>query len=910
MGFIERLQKKINQSHNVDERAAGSGSKPDANAQLEQGMRLERQGLPNDALACYEAAIALMPSLAQAHFNRGTIFLDRGDWQTALDAFHTALTFKPDSAGAHFNLGNAYLQGSQLEAAIAAYQKAIDLKPEFADAQRALKSALALRPGFADFCFTQGLAFQDLGQLEDAEKSYRQALQSNPEHLDARNNLGGVLLRLERAEEAVEQFRIASQAAPDNADIHMNLGDALGILGLREQALRCFQSAIEKRPGHAAAFIRLANLQGDLSQTDEAIESYRSALEVDCNSAEANLNMGILLLKRGEMEAAEACYRRALEVEPNSAETHSNLGVILKRRGQMDAAMASFQNALTLSPDFCEAHINQGTVFQALGQSDLAAACYQRALLIKPNSAEAHSNYGTVLQSQDKLDVAEASFLTALEINPDLADAHNNLGIVYSHTRRLDASVESYERAIKFKPDYAEAYSNLGGVLKDLGRLDESLRTLQHALDIDPLCATAHNNLLFIHNYLADQPAERLLAEAQRFGDMVARLAKPYTEWPNLPDPYRALRVGFVSGDLSGHPVGYFLEGVLAALASEATGKLELYAYPSIFRDDETSKRLRAACKAWHSAVGLSDAALAQRIRQDGIDILIDLSGHTANNRLPVFAWKPAPIQVSWLGYFATTGVAAMDYFVADPWTLPPDQEAYFTEKVWRLPETRLCFTPPTANVDVNALPALSNGYITFGCFNNLSKMNDAVVQLWARVLNAVPASRLFLKYQQLAEASVRQSTRERFAVHGIAAERLIFEDYVPRANYLAAYHRVDIALDPFPFPGGTTTVEALWMGIPVLTLSGERFLARQGVGLLMNAGLPDWVASDHDEYLARAVTHASDLQELAALRARLRQQVLASPIYDATRFAKHFEAALRGMWLAWCETASGKQSN
>jgi predicted O-linked N-acetylglucosamine transferase (SPINDLY family) len=364
-----------------------------------------------------------------------------------------------------------------------------------------------------------------------------------------------------------------------------------------------------------------------------------------------------------------------------------------------------------------------------------------------------------------------------------------------------------------------------------------------------------------------------------------------------------------VSGDLHGHPVGYFLDGVLTSLAAKFSANLELFAYATRACEDETSKRLRASCKAWHSALGLSDSALALRIREDGIDILIDLSGHTAGNRLPVFAWKPAPIQVSWLGYFATTGVAAIDYFIADPWTLPPDQEAFFTEKVWRLPETRLCFTPPSARVDVNVLPALSNGYVTFGCFNNLSKMNDAVVQLWARVLNAVPASRLFLKYQQLAEASIRQSTRERFAVHGIAADRLIFEDYVPRVNYLAAYHRVDIGLDPFPFPGGTTTVEALWMGIPVLTLSGERFLARQGVGLLMNAGLPEWIASDHDDYVARAVAHASDLQGLAALRARLRQQVLASPIFDAPRFAKHFEAALREMWLTWCATANDRQS-
>jgi protein O-GlcNAc transferase len=265
-------------------------------------------------------------------------------------------------------------------------------------------------------------------------------------------------------------------------------------------------------------------------------------------------------------------------------------------------------------------------------------------------------------------------------------------------------------------------------------------------------------------------------------------------------------------------------------------------------------------------------------------------------------------VQLSWLGYFATTGVAAVDYFIADPWTLPPDQEAYFTEKIWRLPETRLCFTPPKADVAVGPLPALSNGYVTFGSFNNLSKMNDAVVTLWAQVLHAVPGSRLFLKYQQLAEASVRQSTCERFAVHGISPGRLIFEDYVPRANYLAAYQRVDIALDPFPFPGGTTTVEALWMGVPVLTLAGERFLSRQGVGLLMNAGLPEWVASDPRDYVARAVAHAGDLQDLASLRNGLRQQVLASPIFDSPRFARHFEAALRTMWQKWCDAQPGSQ--
>ena len=307
---------------------------------------------------------------------------------------------------------------------------------------------------------------------------------------------------------------------------------------------------------------------------------------------------------------------------------------------------------------------------------------------------------------------------------------------------------------------------------------------------------------------------------------------------------------------------------------------------------------------------GISDDRLAQLIHEDGIDILIDLSGHTGDNRLPMFAWKPAPVQVTWLGYFATTGVAAIDYLIADPWTLPESEESSFSETIWRVPETRLCFTPPAILLNVTPPPVLANGHITFGCFNNLTKMNERVVALWARILAAIPNSRLYLKARALGEAAVQQSVMKRFAEHGIDPQRLTLETYVPRANYLEAYNQIDIALDPFPYTGGTTTVEALWMGVPVLTLAGRQFLARQGVGLLMNAGLPEWVASDQDDYLSRAVAHASDTQGLASLRAGLRQQVLASPIFDASRFARHFEAALRGMWEKWCHDQDALPSN
>jgi predicted O-linked N-acetylglucosamine transferase (SPINDLY family) len=337
-------------------------------------------------------------------------------------------------------------------------------------------------------------------------------------------------------------------------------------------------------------------------------------------------------------------------------------------------------------------------------------------------------------------------------------------------------------------------------------------------------------------------------------------------------------------------------------LTSNSSADLEIFAYMNFPRIDPVSERVKARCHQWREIFGLSDEEAASLIQNDEIDILIDLSGHTARNRLPLFAWKPAPVQVSWLGYFDTTGVEAIDYLIADSWTLPESEEIYFTETIWRLPDTRLCFTPPDSNVTIRPLPALTESQITFGCFNNLNKMGDAVVALWAKVLAAVPNSRLFLKARQLYQPLARESVIEQFGRHGIEPSRLILEGPESRANYLAAYNRVDIALDPFPYTGGTTTAEALWMGVPVLTLSGKHFLSRQGLGLLMNAGLAEWVASDQDDYVARAVSHASDLEKLAGLRSRLREQVLASPIFDATSFATHFDGALRGMWKKWCD--------
>lgn len=615
--------------------------------------------------------------------------------------------------------------------------------------------------------------------------------------------------------------------------------------------------------------------------------------------------LGAALVQMGRSADALAPLHAAASLSPGDAEAFCNLGSVLKDLGRFDESEASCRRALQIKPDFAEAHNNLGVALKNLGRLSDATASFAQAFRIKPEFAEAHCNLGNALADLGHLSEAEASYRQALRIRPDFVEAHNNLGNVLTDLGRLSEAEVSYRRALQISPNMAAAHCNLGSILQDLGNLEDAVASYRRALEISPDFPKARSNLLFIHNYLSDQAGDALLAEARRFGDFATRHTRPYSEWGNVPDPGRRLRVGFVSGDFRRHPVGYFVEGMLTALARNSAGRLDPIAYFNHACADSTTERIKSCCQGWRSVVGLSDASLARTIRDDGIDVLIDLSGHTAHNRLLTFAWKPAPVQASWLGYFATTGIAAMDYFIADPWNAPKHIESQFVERIWRLPEISVCFTPPDVEVEVAPLPALANGHITLGCFNKLTKMSDAVVAVWARILHTLPGSRLFLDV--INETTLRQSVVDRFASHGINAGRLILERAMSRAEVLAAYRRVDIALDPFPYPGGTTTVEALWMGVPVLTMEGESFLSRGGKSYLQNAGLLDWIAVNTDDYVARAISHARDLEQLADLREGLRPQVLASPVFDTSRFVHHFEAALRGMWVHWCSQRTGR---
>lgn len=610
--------------------------------------------------------------------------------------------------------------------------------------------------------------------------------------------------------------------------------------------------------------------------------------------------LGLARTELGRHGEALADLQRSLDRSPGDAMVRTYHAHVLKRLGRLSEAEAGYRQALSLQPGLAEALEHLGETLHRLQRPVDAEACYRQVIALRPGAADAHNGLGVVLKNQGRLAEAEAACRQALALNPRHADALANLGVVLKRLDRLAEAATCLEQALALGPQAAGALGNLGIVRMEQGRMAEAEHHLRHALALDPSLADVRSNLLFVLNHRSERSPADMLGEARDYGRRVAAAAPcRFEDWSVAPQPGR-LRVGLVSGDLREHPVGHFLEALLAPLAA---ARLELIAYPTHHRHDALSDRIRPYFAAWTPLTGLTDAQAAQRIRADGVHLLIDLAGHTAHNRLPLFACRPAPVQASWLGYFATTGLAEMDWLIVDDTGVPDGGAAHFSERLWRLPHTRLCFTPPHGAPAVAPLPATARGHVTFGCFQSLAKVGDGVLAAWGEILAALPGARLRLQCKQLGDPAVVQELHGRLRGHGIAPERVDLHRHTPRDAYLAAHAEVDLLLDTFPYPGGTTTCEALWMGVPTVTLAGDRLLARQGASLLHAAGLPQWVARDRGDYVARAIALARDLDGLSRLRAGLREQVRASPLFDAPAFARHLEAALWGMWSGFSPT-------
>jgi protein O-GlcNAc transferase len=535
-----------------------------------------------------------------------------------------------------------------------------------------------------------------------------------------------------------------------------------------------------------------------------------------------------------------------------------------------------------------------GAALQAQGKDALSTM--QNAAKLSPNDAELHNSLGMLLHERGEFESSLQSYRTALQIDSGFVEAYYNLGNLLSELGRYEAAVIRYRSALKLDPNNAVIHSNLGAALEELGRIDQAVASCRRALELDPGMTTVRSNLLGMLNSTSGKDPAKILEEARKYGTLVSRkVTSRYTGW-KCEEPPQRLRVGIVSGDLHNHPGGYFLESLLMNLDQ---ARIELIAYPTDTHSDALTERIKPFLAAWKPLHKLSDADAARFIHADGVHVLLDLAGHTEQNRLPVFAWKPAPVQATWLGYFATTGLVEMDYLLADEVGVPEAQRKYFTETVWYLPDTRLCFTVPEFDLPVASLPALKNGYITFGCFQRLTKVSNEVLKVWGKILDAVPGAMLRWQCRQLGDPTVAEAFAERLRQNGIDPARVTMHGAVSREAYLDAHAEVDVILDTFPFTGGTTTCEALWMGVPTLTLAGDTLLARQGASMLTAAGLPEWIANSEAEYIGKATSLTGDLPGLAKLRAGLREQVKASPLFDAKRFARNFEDALWGMWQA-----------
>jgi len=678
----------------------------------------------------------------------------------------------------------------------------------------------------------------------------------------------------------------------------------------RRQQKLAKKAAKNARPGQSASSasgpaapnfdgaLNAAAQQLNAGQLADAERICQDILQADPNHPTALHLLGVIARQMGDNATAVALISKAIAINPGDAEAHNNLGVVLKELGRLDETIASYHKALAIKPDYIDAHYNLGNVFRELGKLDDAVGCYLKALALKPDYAEVHCNMGLAFQDMGNLDDAVTGFHKALAIKPDYADAQSNLGAVLRDQGKLDDAVTHYHQALAANPDFAKAHSNLGVALQELGMVDEAAASFQKALAIKPDFAEAHSNLLFAEHY---RPGHTMQSLSDLHGEWEMRHAQAFRSlWPahvNAPDPERRLRIGFVSPDLGRHPVGYFVVRLLENLPRT---DMETLAY-SDRRGDDLTERIEAATDVWRDVRGISDDHLAARITDDRIDILIDLAGHTSRNRLGVFARKPAPLQVTWAGYVATTGLAAMDYLLSDAHSTRADEDRFHSETIIRMPDSWLCYDPPAYAPAVGALPCRENTHVTFGSFNNAAKINADVVALWADILNTVPDSRLLLKSKGMDSPSNVERLTSLFVGRGLDPSRLRLEGGSPHKDLLACYNQVDIALDPLPYSGGLTTMEALWMGVPVITLPGATFASRHSLSHLSTVGLPELIAGNRDDYVNIAVGLAGDLPGLADLRAGLRERMSASPLCDGRKFADGFAANLRDIWRRWC---------
>jgi predicted O-linked N-acetylglucosamine transferase (SPINDLY family) len=737
------------------------------------------------------------------------------------------------------------------------------------------------------------------GRLDKAETLYRQILIAHPRDPKTLYRLGLLLLDTQRNQEAIGILDRAAAISPDAWQYHWALGRAHAALQHWDPAVAAYNNAARIKPDSAEVFSLLGIAHHSAGRAEPAIEAYRKTRQLDPNHVENLSNLAAALSAIGQHDEALQCFQKALALRPDSACTLVNYGNTLVQLRRFDEAIAAFRRAAELQPTLPDAWYNMGNALRESGQYAAAIEPYRKAIQLRPTFAEAHMNLGVVLYTLADFKESAQSFLQVITHRPDMVDGYINLGSVMRTMGAVDTAIQSLRQALVLKPDSNAAYCDLANVLKDSGDLDGAIASYRRAVELNPADSISHSNLAYTLLFHPAYDSTAILHEHLRWNSIhAARLNGEIRPHTNDRSPSRKLRIGYLSPDFRDHCQSFF---TLALLPHHDRENFEIYCYSHVPRPDAVTQRIEKCADAWRNVCGLSDSELADKIRDDKIDILVDLTMHMAHGRPLVFARKPAPVQVAWLAYPGTTGISAIDYRITDPYLDPPgDSDLAYSEKSLRLPDTFWCYDPLATEPVPNPLPALTAGHITFGCLNNFCKITAPTLDLWGKVMSAVASSRLILLSPP---GEHRQRVLAHLAKFSVAGDRIEFREFCPRPIYLRQYHRIDLGLDSIPYNGHTTSLDSFWMGVPVVTRVGNTVVGRAGWSQLCNLGLRELAAQTDEQFIQLAVSLAADLPRLSDLRSTLREKMGQSPLMDAPRFARNMEKAYRQMWQGYCKT-------
>ena len=735
----------------------------------------------------------------------------------------------------------------------------------------------------------QGLKLLQAGQLTEACERFLEVCRMRPQDAHAWSVLGAIYGQIGDAEKAAEAGQKSVALDANNADAQCNLGISLETLGRDDDALQCYRKALSLQPGHIEAGKNLAALLRAVGLPDEALVHLERALQKSPHHAGLHNDLANVLVKLERLDEAEKHYRLAMSYDTAFSQARINLAALQFQQGKREAAMADLETFIENTPDDAGAHHNLAEMLQRVGMNAAALQHYDEALRLSPEFVEAANHRGTVLQILGRPDEAEEAFNYALSIRPDYADAWLNLGTLHLEYGRIEAALAAFQDAIDRRENFAEAWNNKGNCLIQSGCYVQGIAAYERALALqEDYWEAASNRLMALHFDPELAPAELFAAHRlwgeQRMADCAQKNSTPVTVSQS---PRQRLRIAYLSADFRTHSVGYFIEPILRAHNRQ---QFEVYCYADVNRPDAMTNRMAKLAASWTYTYGLDDDELSERIRNDNIDVLIDLAGHTEKNRLGVFARRVAPLQISYLGYPDTTGLTTMDVRLTDAVADPEGQDDGYSERLFRLSGGFLCYGPPADAPAVSACPGDHKGVITFASFNNLAKINDAVIAAWVQILQGVPDSRLLMKNRAFADAGVRQRYIDMFGRYGIAEQRLQLCGWTTdNHSHMSMYGDVDIALDSFPYNGTTTTCEALWMGVPVISLAGRHHVNRVGLSLLQRLGLAALCADDVASYIRLAIKLASNREKCTLLRESLRP-LMQIRLCDALAFTQVLE--------------------